>query len=509
MSISGLDDLRALRWVEQKIRAQDPADADSLKGRLTEGPYRHRYELPPPFTPHGGGSIDDVIASLAERLTTKRFSSTEERHASSAVPAGYTYFGQFITHDLSLFGHRRLLYRAQDRRLGNLRTPRFDLDSVYGKGPEGSPHVYSMPWQASRAHERASFLLSKNLEGEDDLLRAKHGAAVIPDHRNDENVIVSQVHLAIQKVHNRILQGRLRQPGAGSLAEEFFLARKQTIWNYQWLVFHEYLPRLLDPKVAKKLADALAAVAHGPAPEYDERFGILPEATLQPGPWLPVEFVLAGMRFGHAMVRSKYVLNSRTSSIDILGEDHANLDHHLQGGRPLVPNWTVDWAFFFDEENKKSECSSPPLQFASPIGPRLTHLLGRLPRGPLQESPMRLNLAALTLTLGVRFGLTSGQHLAREMGKDGLDVEVLDECTETPLADALWPYVLREAESEHQGKRLGRVGSWILLQAFWSRLVHDDSSFLYATTPYRPSAWPNGADGAETILAFLKAGDQA
>lgn len=59
-----------------------------------------------------------------------------------AIPAGYTYLGQFIDHDLT-FDAASAQQRILDpsARL-NFRTPRFDLDSVYGSGPVDEPFQY-------------------------------------------------------------------------------------------------------------------------------------------------------------------------------------------------------------------------------------------------------------------------------------------------------------------------------------------------------------------------------
>ena len=61
------------------------------------------------------------------------------------VPAGYTYFGQFVDHDLT-FDKTKVAFgsnvSAADLIQG--RSPALDLDSLYGKGPAnpGSAKVY-------------------------------------------------------------------------------------------------------------------------------------------------------------------------------------------------------------------------------------------------------------------------------------------------------------------------------------------------------------------------------
>ena len=44
-------------------------------------------------------------------------------------------------------------------------------------------------------------------EQPNDLPRAPHGFALIGDHRNDENLIVAQLHLAFLKFHNKVVAG--------------------------------------------------------------------------------------------------------------------------------------------------------------------------------------------------------------------------------------------------------------------------------------------------------------
>src|SRR5690348_3514730 len=118
----------------------------------------------------------------------------------SGIPAAYTYLGQFIDHDLT-FDPASSLQRQNDQdALVDFRTPRFDLDSVYGRGPDDQPYLYA---------DGRRFLLGDRLTGEalgtaldaHDLPRNAAKAAdpqaqaraIIGDPRNDENVIVSQL----------------------------------------------------------------------------------------------------------------------------------------------------------------------------------------------------------------------------------------------------------------------------------------------------------------------------
>ena len=71
--------------------------------------------------------------------------------------------------------------------------------------------------------------------------------ALIPDPRNDENLIVAQTHLAMIRFHNRVVD---RLPASVPAPQRFRRARKSVTLHYQWLIRHDYLPRIVDPAVA-------------------------------------------------------------------------------------------------------------------------------------------------------------------------------------------------------------------------------------------------------------------
>ncbi len=96
--------------------------------------------------------------------------------------------------------------------LQNFRTPRFDLDSVYGSGPSDQPYLYQKRTREHPDGDLAKFVIGKatrppspDLEQEDDLPRNDIGTALIGDPRNDENIIISQLQLAFLKLHNQLV----------------------------------------------------------------------------------------------------------------------------------------------------------------------------------------------------------------------------------------------------------------------------------------------------------------
>lgn len=142
-----------------------------------------------------GGDEAAKIADL-ERLALEMVEKNPGDSAgdNETIPAGYTYFGQFVDHDLT-FDPRSSLQKAGDPdNLENFRTPAFDLDCVYGRGPDDQPYMY----------DGGKFLIGDNGQGDEDLVRNSLGRAIIGDKRNDENIIVSQLQLVFLKFHNAV-----------------------------------------------------------------------------------------------------------------------------------------------------------------------------------------------------------------------------------------------------------------------------------------------------------------
>jgi hypothetical protein len=102
--------------------------------------------------------------------------------------------GQFLDHDMTFDTTSRLGRPTSPRRSPNARRPYFDLDSVYGAGPAGSPQLYD-------PDDRAKFRVESGGLFED-LPREPSGRAIIADPRNDENVVIAGLQVAMLLVHN-------------------------------------------------------------------------------------------------------------------------------------------------------------------------------------------------------------------------------------------------------------------------------------------------------------------
>jgi hypothetical protein len=161
-------------------------------------------------------------------------------NTSPRLFAGFTFIGQFIDHDITFDNTPLALQQADPDATVNFRTPRYDLDSVYGRGPANEPQFYD-------AADRDKLLVTTNVNGVEDMPRDSSGRAILPEARNDENLIIIQLHKAVAKFHNQIVDYARAQ---GIRREWVFeTARRLTRWHYQWAVIHDFLPRFVGDEL--------------------------------------------------------------------------------------------------------------------------------------------------------------------------------------------------------------------------------------------------------------------
>jgi hypothetical protein len=399
---------------------------------------------------------DKKLRELAESMREPKAAGAKLDNPK--IPSGYTYFGQFVDHDLT-FDPVSSLQRSNDPdALVDFRSPRFDLDSVYGSGPEDEPFLYQQP-------ARLRLVIDpKNVKGEPDLQRNADGVALIGDPRNDENIIVSQFQLTFIRFHNKVAD---RVAADKSVPEErrFEVAQRLVRWHYQWLILNDFLPRIVGPEpIKKRVKQTKDGVA------IDTRW-FEPKNEL----FMPVEFSVAAYRFGHSMVRPSYDLNQVVTDrpIFIPGEKAGELDD-LRGFRPLPNFWTVDWSFFLDGAAGKA---SKPQQ-SRKIDAHLSPGLFDLPGFPNAES----SLAFRNLKRGEALGLPSGQDVAQLMGLKPLSGKKLKAPEPTPL----WFYILKES-GLGGGRHIGPVGGEIVADVLLGLLKEDNHSFVNQNPKFKPS----------------------
>ncbi len=437
-----------------------------------EGRFGRLFRNLPPLAPS-----DVTLRSLAAMMSPAATEGDDPAGDNPDIPAGYTYVAQFVDHDIT-FDPTSVLERANDPdALENFRTPRFDLDSVYGGGVKVSPFLYDQD-------DPAKLLVGVNtatIHEPEDLPRNHQGRALIVDPRNDVHMLVAQLHLAVIRFHNAIVDHlRSRFFPDAEIEDE---ARRLTRWHYQWIVVHDFLRRLVGDEV---LDEVLVRDSRTGGWKADLRF-----YSWRRKPFMPVEFSGAAYRFGHSMVRSAYKLNDEVEEL-IPMFSPALTPHplqHLGGFRPLPQKWTLDWSKYFVVNG-----SSP--QLSRRIDTTLSPPMHRLPTSVDKE---RRSLALLNLLRGRALELPSGQAVAAAMGTGRPNADLGLE-GDTPL----WFYVLRESEVVCDGLRLGPTSARIVAEVLLGLLKNDPSSFLRSAptwTPELPSAEP-GTFTMPDLLTF-------
>jgi hypothetical protein len=395
-----------------------------------------------------------TVDQLAELMRARRNTST----GTPYIPAGYTYLGQFIDHDITFDASSHRTLTTLPEQLENFRTPRLDLDSLYGSGPVVHPFLYD--WEHPETGG-ARLLVGRNpAGGHTDLPRNLPGRALIGDARNDENAIIAQLHLLFIRFHNAVLS---RLAGRDRRWEELFdEARKTVRWHYQWMVVHDFLPTILGPD----LAAALLAEATRPLPE-DKRLE-----------FVPLEFSVGGFRFGHSLVRTQYVLKRDAKN----PPPPLRIFPDLEGLRPLSAELVLDWTRFFRFE-RLGFAYQP--QNGMQIDSGLSGPLFALPDGGGSLAQRNLRRAAT-------YKVASGQEVAARLGLDPLEDEALrldglrEPARERLLRSTpLWYYVLCEAE-HGGGDHLGPLGGRIVADVILRLLGSDPGSYVHEKN-WRPT----------------------
>jgi hypothetical protein len=454
-----------------------------------------------------GATFDQTDLKLLARAMTAPPEGPEQEaedpEENKTIQAAYTYLGQFVDHDLTFDPVSRLhesLTSTQLQALVDLRTPRFDLDNLYGRGPGDQPYLYEK--------DGVRMLLGEPMWGNPfdpgavQLPRGPNRRALIGDPRNDENRIVAQLHAIFLRFHNQVVD----QLG-GKKNVSFQEVRQQVRWHYQWVLVKDFLRVILDEQTYRSVfADPYRPVTTIPG---------LPEHGLE---LMPVEFSAAAYRFGHSMVRSRYRLNA-TIERPIFSTARGHTAD-LGGFRPIPAGWAIDWQFFIDLDHDAGSAAGGPQfgpaarkpQLSYKIDTSLVHPLGNLP-ARIARDPS--SLALRNLERGATFQLPSGQSVATALGVTPIADEelVIGKATadspKKPITQIardfagnapLWAYILSEAQvtswkKPHPGLamddipiKLGPVGGRLVAEVSASLLRGDPTSYLYAEPAFEPIA---------------------
>ena len=423
-----------------------------------------------------------LLAGLAHYMANApdSLSDNPDPEENLYVPAGYTYLGQFVDHDLTLDTTSTLNpddAKAKVDDPTNLRSPRFDLDCLYGNGPDDQPYMYAGVEDATRGiWKDATLVIAAK-----DLARAHNGAgvngpgdpaawgwsrAIIGDKRNDENSIVNQIQQLFIHFHNKVADDLARKDAALRGKDLFRRARDIVRWTYQSILLEDFLPRIVEAGVLSNFQ----ATRHYEA--YPAKRDLRSN--------LPREFVAAVYRYGHSGVRQGYRLNGGPGPLEdpkgggtllpIFNNPDNDPSRSLIGFDPLPLAHVIDdWRRFFPVDGSPAAgerlISDPSpdwpevsadgttggngtvrLQYAYKLDPSLVDPLLNLPAKistqadvqppELQNRPPRVDapqpaepwgpsLALLNLLRGNRYLLQPGQAYAELVSAIPLDPKYL------------------------------------------------------------------------------------
>ncbi|NHB76762.1 peroxidase family protein [Rhodobacter calidifons] len=458
----------------------------------------------------------------------------------------YTYFGQFVNHDISAPVGDVVTLAAPPAGMGVIDTglpPGLDrwqrapvpvilanfvneqaeplaLDSLYGDGPDSAdPEIRALyapdgkrfrlgktrteAAQVFRARGRDPARIHHD-RGAPDILRLD-GKPLIADRRNDENLIVSQLHLALLLFHNKAvaaLEGETPDRAAC-----FARARQLVTLHYHWLILHDFLAELLSPLTLR-------------AP-FAERPQKLPAPRA-----VPLEFTTAAFRFGHSMVGATYDFNAnfgRGGRIDRAGArlqdlfaftTHGNMGHpELAETLQLPDHWVIDW----DRMTRRPKPGPGP-GGAEQID--LTFAEGMLSAMGDSEVAAHGSILFRNLMRGFQRRIPFGQVLARACGLVPLDADQLRAALPESapgkqglreLAEGLgmlaetppWLYVLAEARHHGRGERLGPLASEIIADTITGLMRHMPQSLLnHAGGGWHPRQSPLKGPGRRALTSL-------
>jgi hypothetical protein len=421
----------------------------------------------------------DVNRDQLHALVRAMAGAAGESDPTFYLPAGYTYVCQFVDHDLTFDPNSRLQASNDPYTLVDFRTPRLDLDSVYGSGPMDQPFLYR--WDAEPIGTR--LVVEERLQPDGhtlyDLPRNGDGRALIGDARNDENAIISQLQTLFLRFHNLAVDhvwhhARPRPHAAGT----FETAQRIVRWHYQWLVLNDVLPRI----VGRATHDAVLDPAE---PERVKRRFFHWGSR----PFMPVEFSGAAYRFGHSLVREDYKVQDGRASVPIMRPKLTRMPQ-LSGFRALTRQVEIDWKHFFHTD--PATVPQTAMRIDPSVALRLTKLL-----------PDGKDLAELNLRRGRALGLPAGQDIALAMGIAPIrrshilepEFDLHGHATAIRNSTPLWYYVLREAELESAGETLGPVGGRIVAEVLVGLVQADPASYLSQNPRWRPG---QSVDGGRT-----------
>jgi len=432
--------------------AHDPNAGLNLADALPGAPPPSHFDYMFPTLQSEPGALlpetEQTVANL-KRLGRAMSESSDAPQSDSATPAAYTYYG--------LSPHGNPEFRDGDRmRLGRV--------SATGNRPPGKDDLND---------------LNRRPPSSDPKIDRE---AIIGDPRNDENLIVAQLHVAFLRAHNALIAN------GHSFAEASLLLRQ----HFQWLVIHDFLKRIADPETVNKI------LTRGHNLFYTPPAGEL---------FMPLEFSVAAYRFGHSMVRGVYRYNlnfpqATLGELFTLTAFSGNINPIPgQGFATLPENWIIEWEDFLDGGRNP----------ARRIDPHLTEPLSALRDFAGNPLPDEAMLSVRNLLRGYQLRIPTGQAVAKKLGLQPMTAAQIEAAAgeaqaqilrETGLSTRtpLWYYILAES-ANHLPDHLGPVGSTIVAEVLIELARRSEDSILSQAN------WPptlGAAPGRFTLHDLLR-----
>jgi hypothetical protein len=487
-----LTEARGGREVPADDVAPERAGAPAIATAAAAAPFRFRR-----IGPKGGPALSrEIRKRLAKAMTAGGGGFGD-------IPAGYTYLGQFIDHDLTFDKTKVALgENVAPADLLQGRSPSLDLDSLYGAGP-GDPK--SEKFYESNGRK---LKMGKTDAVGTGRLAAKQGfdlprvpnkkLAVVPDARNDENLAVAQTHLALMRFHNRVVDELASVPAD----KRFGRARRAVVKHYQWMIRTDYLPRICEPSIVDDVFTNGRKIFEVNADPTDV-------------PMMPVEFSVAAFRLGHSMIRRDY--NWNVEFDDGAGTlfflfDFSGTSGFLGQGSRLPSNWIADWRRLYEFKQAALKVPAAKFNFARRIDTLLVNPLAELPPGSFgakqpPKDKLVANLAFRNLARAKMVKLATGQGMVQKLQSKGVSVTPLtkaqirdgnggaslsalsaDQRNAVAERTPLWFYILREAEFNNG--RLDGVGARLVAETM-HRAMEGSKHSIVRDPAFKPTFGPN------------------
>lgn len=423
------------------IARRDPADAATAPG------FRHFlgtplpsqrfrvFDVDPLTSPAVLPQMRELMYRLSRRMDARiQWPSHGHRLAESwenpFLPSGYTYLLQFVAHDLVHSAIPLSVAGGLGGGTANARRIPLRLETLFGSGPVGSPHIYAldapnddrrtklrlgrMRWKEEEPATGCPFrdiarVRAENVTGIDRSIAGVRAALTEPlvaDPRNDDHAVMSQLTALFALLHNGLVDVIRSQTddGApngrfGSAYKRFLCARDALTAIYHNVVRKDLMRRVLHPEIYAAY-DRLV-------PDFiDPPMSLDGPST---GDWeIPFEFSHGAFRFGHAMVRPEYQINDLSlHDLNVTLEKNSAND---PANMPLDETWMVQWSRFFQING-----STPNL--SRRIGPHLSDGLGNDQIFPAFDQTERVGLLYRDLLGSGLAGMWSVDALIAEIGR--------------------------------------------------------------------------------------------